>query len=146
MKRFLFPLDRVLDWRAEQLRLEEMRLETLYAELRALVAKQQEVEAEKMSSERELLALTVVDGQQLEALDRFRRHSAAAAERLKIQQSECAKRIEAQRRRVLEVQRQFRLLERLREKKRSQWQFDFNKELEDQASETFLAKWVRERE
>ena len=35
MKKFCFPLDRVMEWRRTQARIEESKLERLYAELRA---------------------------------------------------------------------------------------------------------------
>jgi len=44
---------------------------------------------------------------------------------------------------VLEAQRRVRLLERLRERRFSEWEAELNRELEALAAESYLARWKR---
>ena len=56
MKAFHFPLSRVLDWRAMQARIEESKLETLYAELRAIDQSERSLQQQRQESEQALLS------------------------------------------------------------------------------------------
>jgi hypothetical protein len=44
---------------------------------------------------------------------------------------------------MLEARRRCRLLERLKERRKGEWDIAFNRELEAVAAESFLAQWNR---
>ncbi|MBV8842945.1 MAG: hypothetical protein JO307_09050, partial [Bryobacterales bacterium] len=55
MRKFSFPLARILDWRRTQAGIEEMKLSRLQAELRDLEARIAHARQEQADSERDLL-------------------------------------------------------------------------------------------
>jgi hypothetical protein len=144
MRRFQFRLDSVLGWRTVELEIEEGRLEQLFAERRNWDAQALAVEDGRRDAARVLTAETL-DGQQLAAFSFHRRHLEREAGRIAGRRADCEKRIALQQRKVAEAERKIRLLERLKERRLAEWTIEFNRELEAQASETFLSKWVRGR-
>ncbi|MGE5645107.1 MAG: hypothetical protein ACM336_04885 [Acidobacteriota bacterium] len=144
MQRFHFRLGSVLGWRALQLELERGKLETLLAG-RKRIAQDLARLAEVREASEKLLASDAVEGQDLAALDAHRYALARAAARLRASEAECDRDIARQRANVLEAERRVRLLERLKERRLAEWQAAVDRELEALASETFLAKWVRDR-
>ncbi len=54
---------------------------------------------------------------------------------------QCEQRLAAQRKRWTEARRRCRLLEKLKERRRAEYDYEMNRELESLASETFLARW-----
>ena len=144
MRRFQFRLDSVLGWRAVELELEKGRLEQLFIELRRRDAEALALEARGRESA-QLIAAKILDGQQLAALSYHRHYLEREAAHIAVQRADCGKRIAAQQQRVVEAERAVRLLERLKERRLAEWTFDFNREMEALASETFLSKWAREK-
>lgn len=140
MKRFEYRLQRVMEWRESQLEIELAGLGRVTAEGRAIDQRREEVEAERAAAEKSLTTAALVEAGQLAALDEFRVWAHQERERLIRKRAECEKRIEAQRKRVLEARRRFRLLERLKERKLAEWTGEFNRELENLAGELFLAR------
>jgi hypothetical protein len=51
MRKFRFPLDRVMDWRRTQARIEEAKLEQLHGEVRGIEARQAELNGQRTQSE-----------------------------------------------------------------------------------------------
>ena len=143
MKRFRFRLESVLKWRALQLKLEEAKLQDLFAELRALGARREALATGKADSERAVLALAVIEAQQLEALDAHRRWVTAERERLARQEADCAARIASQREQVRKAEQNLRLLEKVKERRLAEWSRALDKEYEVLAAEGFLARWQR---
>jgi len=141
MKKFTFPLARVLDWRATQARIEESKLEQLYAELRAIASSEAELKRQRAESERALLASNVASGSELSALDAFRRFTTAEHLRQEKQRADCSQRIAAQIQLVAAKRRDVRLLERMRDQRFQDWNHQFHRELDAQADEAYLAKW-----
>ena len=82
MKQFTFPLNRVMDWRRAQTRIEESRLQRLLAEARGIDAREASLNEERAASERALLAGPAVTGFELARWTRSsatRRPSGAAS-------------------------------------------------------------------
>ncbi len=145
MKKFAFPLGRVLDFREMQTRIEESKLEQLYGELRGIEASEAVLRRQRAESEQDVLASGGAPGLELAALDSFRQFTAAEHRRLENLRRGCRERIAAQIQLVAAKRRAVRLLERLREQRRSVWSQELNRELDAQAEEAFLAQWNRER-
>jgi len=57
---------------------------------------------------------------------------------------DCAKRTRDQQQRCLLARRDEQLLLKLKERRLHEWQYEMQKELDENASEAFLAKWNRE--
>lgn len=144
MQRFRFRLASVLGWRILQLEIEEGKLEALFAERRR---RQEEIAAvgEQRRNAERVLRADSVDGQALAALDAHRHAMVRLGERLRTQAQDCERRIAAQQVKVLEAERRVQLLDRLKERRLEEWRLEADREQETLASETFLAKWVRER-
>lgn len=144
MQRFQFRLASALGWRTLQLEVEENKLEALFAERRRTEEDLTRLSDERRDADR-LLSSDTVEGQALAALDSHRYGLERAAGRVRAAAADCERRITAQRARVLEAERRVRLIERLKELRLAEWHSANNRELESLASETFLAKWARER-
>jgi hypothetical protein len=143
MKKFEFSLGRVLDWRGTLARIEESKLERLYAELRAIESSEAALVAERTRSERALAEAASHTGAELAAHDTFRRFAVNEHTRLEQRRAECKKRISEQIPVVAQKRRDVRLLEHLKEKRHLDWQRDLAREIETQAGEIYLAKWSR---
>jgi flagellar export protein FliJ len=144
MRRFEFRLESVLGWRGLELGVEKSRIEKLFAERRGLDEQLRAVEDSGREAARLFQAKTL-GGPDLAAFGRYRHHLERETQTIGARRADCEKRIAAQQRRILEAERKVRLLERLRERRLAEWTHEFNLELDALASETFLAKWARER-
>jgi hypothetical protein len=143
MKRFEFRLQSVLSWRARQLELEKAKLQVLFEELNALAAARARLESDLHEAGR--VALASGDPQQLAALGPFREHIRREQARVEARRADCARRIEAQRESVLNAERNVRLLEKLKARRLADWNAAVAKELDELATDSFLARWVLER-
>jgi hypothetical protein len=145
MTTFRFPLQRVLDWRRTQLEIEEARYKQQAAELAGLDRSRAEVEAEGVRSEIQVRKWNPVAGHDLGALDAFRRRVKAREAEIARLRVICAHKLGEQRRVMLDARRRCRLLERLEERRVTEWKAACDHELEELAGESYLAKWSREK-
>jgi len=143
VKRFVFRLESVLRWRRSLFGQEHNRLRALVAERDAILLRLKELEELRQRAEQALLEAPAVTGSELAALEAYRRRLNLERARKQQELADCEPRIEAQRQRVLEAQRRVRLLERLRERRFSEWEAELNRELEALAAESYLARWKR---
>lgn len=143
MKKFHFPLGRVIDWRQAQARIEELKLEALYAERRAIDLREAALHQEREAAEK-AVASRGATGADLARLAEYRRFAVAEHTSLEKQRADCVKRIAAQIQAVTEKRRDVRLLERLKQQKLLAWNHQMLIELDAQADEAYLAKWNRQ--
>lgn len=141
MKKFAFPLGRVMDFRRMQARLEEIKLEALYAEMRAFETREAALIQQNAQSEKTLRAAPSVTGFDLELFASFREAMALEHNRLQKARADCRKRIDAQLAVLAVKRRKVRLLEKLKEKRFEKWEKEMFKEIDQQAEEAYLAKW-----
>lgn len=141
MQRFQFRLERVKDWRQKQVEIEEQKLRKLFAERQALDQDFARLEAGRADAERQVLHSQAVEARDLVALESYRLYVSSRQQILRNRMRDCDGRIGAQRRQVMEAERRFRLLERLKAKRFTEWQKQFDLELESLASEVFLSQW-----
>jgi len=144
MKKFQFPLARVRDWRATVARIEEAKLEQLYAELRVIESHEAALNNERLKSENWVARAESRTGFELAALDEFRRFAVAEHTRLEQRRADCARRILEQIQVVARKRRDVRLLENLEHKRRVNWRRELEREIESLAGESYLAKWERQ--
>ncbi len=141
MKTFTFPLARVLDWRTMQARIEESKLEALYAERRAIDSAAADLDRQQAESAHALLKAGMATSTELAALDGFRRFTTAEKARLQARREDCGRRIDQQIEAVKSRRRDVRLLEHLRDRREEIWTHELQRELDAQAGESYLAKW-----
>jgi hypothetical protein len=145
MRKFSFPLDRVMDWRRTQARVQEAKLEQLHAEAGGIDARRAAVSQQRSESEQAVASVQAITGAELAALDAFRRFAAAENVRLERQRLECQQRVDAQIQLVAGKRRDVRLLERLRTRRLQAWKTGLDREIEIEAHEAHLVKWKRSR-
>ncbi|MGQ9633804.1 MAG: hypothetical protein ACUVXB_06110 [Bryobacteraceae bacterium] len=141
MRKFQFRLERVLGWRKTQLELEEYRLRQLSAELEAIERHKARLATDRTLTERRLLALPQIDGQELAAHSAYLAALQRQEKQMEVRRQQQQRLIEAQHQRVTEARRQCRLLERLKARAWSAWQAEYDREIETLATEAHLARW-----
>jgi len=146
MPAYQFSLRRVLEWRRTQLGLEEGKLRQLAAGIQELVLAAARVDLAKGRAEQAVSQAPAVEAGDLWALAAYRQRLIAELQALAARKKAAEQRLAEQRQRVLEAQRQCRLLEKLEERRRAEWGRAADRELENLAAESFLAAWNRRRE
>jgi len=141
MKKFTFPLSRVMDFRRTQARLEEIKLEGLYAESRAIETREAALIQQRVQSEKALKEATSVTGFDLELFSNYGSAMKEEQKRLYKAKTECKKKIGAQVAILMVKRREVKLLEKLKEQKLETWEKEMFKEIDQQAEEAYLAKW-----
>lgn len=143
MTTFRFPLRRVLEWRHAQLELEEVKFRQQAAILAALDRQRAELEAEGIRAEVEVRDRRHVTGSDLSALGKYRLFIKDREAHLAQERAACSRLLEERQTAMLEARRRFCLLEKLKERRFAEWEKARDKELEEVASESFLARWSR---
>jgi hypothetical protein len=138
---FHFPLQKVLEWRRKQLEVEEARFRQRLAALAAVDHARAELEAAALRAECEVRRSSRIAGSDLAALNSYRIRARADASRLAERRVGCARALAAQKAVMLEARRRCRLLERLRERREGEWKTAAGRELDQIASESYLAQW-----
>jgi flagellar export protein FliJ len=141
LTRFHFPLQRVLDWRKTQLELEEAKFQQAAGALAAVDRARAELQAAFVHTEHEVRRWGHVGGSDLGALSEYRAHVRTQEGRLAARRAECARAVAAQQAAMLEARRRCRLLERLKERRLAEWKAAADREVDETASESFLAQW-----
>ena len=143
MKTFHFPLERVLDWRRTQLEIEEARFRQAATTLAAVDHARAELAAGLVRAECEVRRAQAVSGIDLAALSAYRARARHESARLEGKRTECARALADRQAAMLEARRRLRLLERLKERRVAEWKAARDREVEETASESYLAQWGR---
>jgi flagellar FliJ protein len=144
MKTFRFPLQRVLEWRALQLRVEEEKLAALQQQLASMLELREKLSAERNRSQSHLFASGTAAGSDLQSWALYQARLVKQQELLKTQLLQCEKLTFEQRQKLLKARTDHRVLERLKERRWRQWVYLNDREQEDTAAEVYLSKWSRE--
>jgi flagellar export protein FliJ len=144
MTAFHFRLEKVLQWRRNQSELEEARYQQRIRETAELEAARSRMEAAGIGAETQVRAWSPVTGSDLAALANYRKYVAAQGQQIALRYAEARQRAEAQQKAMLEARRRCQLLERLRERRLAEWQAAADKELEQIAAESHLARLGRQ--
>jgi hypothetical protein len=145
MKAFRFRLERVLEWRRLQLEMEENRLQLQMAALAELDRTGAELEAAAIGAELQVRAWSPLSGRDLGSLSGFRRYVQNEERTLAERRARSQRELGEQEAAMLEARRRCRLLERLRERQWAEWQATGDRELEQFATESYLAGTIRRR-
>ena len=123
-----------------QARLEEIKLESLYAGLRAIDTREVALIEKRVQSEKALKSSASVTGQELE-LSSYGLAMKKELKRMDKARVECRKRIDAQLAVLTVKRRDVKLLEKLKEQRFEKWEHEMFKEIDSQAEEAYLSKW-----
>jgi hypothetical protein len=142
MKRFQFPLQRVLDWRSLHMRAAEEQLARLQEQHAMFVQRENALRAAELKAEMGLLKLPSMAGSDLQSLAAFQSRVRTERAELQTGRARCQSAIVQQRTRVLIARRDFRVLEKLKEKRLQSWVYLSDREIENTAAENYLARWA----
>jgi flagellar export protein FliJ len=143
MTRFQFRLQKVMEWREKQLDMEEAIFKRHAAEVTSLERARDNLAAAATQAELQLHTLQVLDGSDLSALAGFQRHVQTQRVALALQHSAAQQSMAKQQEAMLEARRRCRLLERLKQRRLGEWEKARDRELDEVASESYLAGWAR---
>ena len=145
MTPFHFRLEKVLAWRRAQLEVEDAKLKRQLAAVADLDRARADLEATAIRFESEVRNWSPLAGQDLAALSSFHHHVQDRGQDLAARRREAAGLLESQKRAMLEARRRCRLLERLEQRQRGEWQAAADREWEQLAAESYLSGLVRQR-
>jgi len=137
VKKFEFGLASVLRLRETQLEIEKNKLQRLFHERRKLERTLLSLAEERMAAERWLQNMASTSSADLRALSAFLLGSKSREASLQHSLQGCNEDIASQRQRTLLAERNVKLLLNLRNKQKSGWQNEFDKELEAIAQEAW---------
>ena len=143
MKAFQFPLEKALDWRRVQLALEEARYKQQVASLAGLDRQRAEVEASGIRAEIQVREWSPVVAGDLSALGNFRLYVKSQESEIARRRFQAAQKLAEQQKLMLEARRRCRLLERLKDRRLTEWTAGRDREVEEIAAESYLARWRR---
>ncbi len=143
MKAFRFRLARVLDWQRTCLSIEEQKLERLIAERVRLETEREQARQERIDSGRQVSRRSDLYGSDLVSLNAYSLRLEAHARSLALSIEDSGRRIASQRAAVTEARRRVRLLEKLRERRLTEWNADLTHEVDTLASEFTISQFNR---
>ncbi len=143
MKKFSFPLDRILSWRRTQVRLEEAKLARLNAGLQTVHSQMATLSRSVDTARSQFIATRSAHPMEIAALEHFRSSTAAQTQHLAREASSLEAKIAQQMGIVIGRRRDAQLLERLREHRLGDWRRAAAQEVEQQAEESYLARFTR---
>jgi hypothetical protein len=141
MKAFQFRGERVLDWYRKQAQLEEKRLSDCIASRHRAQKAIDDLRADRERVARELISHAEIRACELASLEPYRIYTRKMELDLIRDLEGWERAITAQRLKVHALQRRVRLLEKLRERRRAEHVYQMDRELEELASEAYLARW-----
>lgn len=143
MTAFQFNLRKVLQWRQTELELAEVRFKQQFAAVAEMDRAHAELKASGARAEVDVRTWRPVAGRDVSALGGYRLLVRMQEHEIAARRAEGQKVLAAQEAAMLEARRRCRLLERLKERRRAEWQAAGDRQLEELAAESFLAGWAR---
>jgi hypothetical protein len=145
MKTFAFRLERILQWRITSLKTEEMRIEKIRFRLELARVENEKLVQVLLRAKQSTGNQTPVKGADLHALDSYTIRLAAEIALAEKKMSALSDAIEKQMLVVSDCDRNVRLLERLRDRRREDWQTEMNRELDALSADFSGGRWLRGR-
>lgn len=142
MQTFRFRLEKVLEWYTRQYEAEERRLTVCLAALAEAKMAIAALLAERQTIERDMLALALIPASDLAALSLYRLGAKQRELDLNVTRDRCEAEADAQRVRLRAVERKLRMLEKLRQRRVTEYTYAETRELEELASDAYFSKWA----
>jgi len=139
MKKFEFRLESALRLRLTQLEGEKMKLQALLAEDQRLRIALSELDSERRKASSTLQTSAEISALDVRALSAFMIGAEARRNNLSKQIGRQSHLIAEGRTRVMLAERNVKLLENLKNKRRSEWQAEWDRELESNAQQAWLS-------
>jgi hypothetical protein len=144
MKAFTFRLDRVLDWRTTSLKMEEAKLEPLRVSLEEVRVEDERLTQAVLRARQTTQSQQSLSGADLQALAfyalRMDKERVLLAAKIAVREEAVRKQKEV----VFTCDRNVRLLERLRGRRKVEWLEENNRELDALSDDYSAAAWLRE--
>jgi len=143
MKAFRFPLQRVLEWRALQMRTEEEKLSAIQNKLAEVLHRENALTAAQLSAEMNLLARPLVQATEFQALSAFQLRIRSEKVSLLAARNNLETQIAEQRKRLLKARKDCKILENLKDRRKKAWTYLSDREIENTAAESYISSWAR---
>jgi flagellar export protein FliJ len=143
MKTFRFPLQRVLEYRELQMRTEEERLSAIQIQLAEVLHRENALTAAQLNAEMNLLARPVVEAAEIRALSAFQLRIRSEKISLIAARRNLETQIAEQRKRLLKVRKDCKILENLKDRRKKAWTYLSDREIENTAAESHISNWAR---
>lgn len=144
MTSFRFRLQRVLDLRRTQFQLAEAECRRAEARLHAVQARNAALAARKSETRRAFSHAAEITGNHLAPLTGWFEWTQTERGRLMSLERTAAEELRKSRQLLVEAQRRVRLLEKLHDNRKAEWQADFDRELEQLAADSINSRYVRD--
>jgi uncharacterized protein with NAD-binding domain and iron-sulfur cluster len=141
MRAFRFRLQRIMEFRHTRLAEEERKLKLLQMELNAVAAQIEDVRRARRQSASVLTSGEALRGEDLRALAGFQARLRRSEMVLQQNHAVCVRKLRLQEEAFKASRRDFRLLEELRKRRFAEWLQATNRELDQLASDLYLARW-----
>jgi flagellar export protein FliJ len=143
MKTFHFPLQRVLEYRALQMRTEEEKLSAIQNQLAEVLHRENALTAAQLTAEMNLLGRSLVEAAEFRALSAFQLRIRSEKISLAAARKTLETQIAEQRKRLLKVRKDCKILENLKDRRKKAWAYLSDREIEDIAAESYISNWAR---
>jgi flagellar export protein FliJ len=143
VKTFHFPLQRVLEWRALQLRTEEEKLSTIQNKLAEVLHRENSLVVTQLNAEMNLLGRSSVEGSEFRALAAFQLRIRKERISLVASRKKYEDQIAEQRKCLLKARKDCKILENLKDRRKRTWTYLSDRELENTAAESYISNWAR---
>lgn len=143
MKSFHFSLQRVLEYRALQMREEEEKLSTMQNQLAGVLHRENALTAAQLNAEMNLLAQALVDAAEFRSLSAFQLRIRGEKITLLAARKNLELKVAEQRKRLLKARKDCKILENLKDRRKKAWTYLSDRELENTAAESYISNWAR---
>jgi flagellar export protein FliJ len=143
MKTFHFALQRVLEYRELQMRTEEEKLSTIQNQLAEVLHRENALTAAQFNAEMNLLGRPLVEANEFRALSAFQLRIRSEKVSLLAARKNLETQIAEQRKRLLKVRKDCKILQNLKERRKKAWTYLSDREIENIAAESYISNWAR---
>lgn len=143
-KRFMFPLQKALDWYRQSLTVEQASLQRIINDIRMLDRLKEGLERRRYSEHEQLQKADHILGTELRGFADYTALIRGELLRVMAERARKETSLVEQRRRVGAHHRRVRVLEELEQRRKTEWRREVSVEEDSLASEIFLSSLVRE--
>jgi len=139
MQAFRFRLEKVLNWYFRQCQLEESRFAQCLSALAGAHKAIAHLQAEWLGIERDLVSRTSIPSREFVALGLYRLRARQQEAELRIERERRESEVREQRTRLQAAQRRLRLVEKLRERRMTEYVYAATRELDNLSADAYFA-------
>jgi flagellar export protein FliJ len=144
VKRFKFSLESLFHLRELQMQQEDEKLAGLLRTQAQLEAALARLQADRTDAGRAIFETHVTDSADLRAFAGYVLGLKGRIAGVQAQLQTTSRQVQEQQRKCMEARRNHRMVEKLRDRHRNEWEKEFEQELERAASDAFLSRYARQ--